>query len=139
MNNIFDDKRRNQIFGSFKTKEVEKAYTEGIYADTPANRKLGRVGMPYSKKGEIAPPDTLANKKSSNIDVSSSNKEENKSETFKTSQNDILTIDGDKITVKNKFGDVYEGKIDPSGKISTKSRLGLQYLVRAYDEYKDSK
>ena len=28
--------------------EVEKAYTEGIYADTPANRKLGRVGMSYS-------------------------------------------------------------------------------------------
>lgn len=28
-------------------KEVFKAYTEGIYADTPANRKLGRVGMTY--------------------------------------------------------------------------------------------
>jgi len=28
---------------------VEKAYTEGIYADTPANRKLGRVGMSYSE------------------------------------------------------------------------------------------
>ena len=28
---------------------VEKAYTEGIYADTPANRKLGRVGMSYAE------------------------------------------------------------------------------------------
>jgi len=28
-------------------KKVEKAYTEGVYADTPANRKLGRVGMSY--------------------------------------------------------------------------------------------
>ena len=27
---------------------VEKAYVEGIYADTPANRKLGRVGMSYA-------------------------------------------------------------------------------------------
>lgn len=28
---------------------IEKAYTEGIYADTPANRKLGRVGMSYAE------------------------------------------------------------------------------------------
>lgn len=49
MSNILDNKRRNQILGSFeKPVEVEKAYTEGIYADTPANRKLGRVGMSYS-------------------------------------------------------------------------------------------
>ena len=49
MSNILDNQRRNQILGSFeKPVEVEKAYTEGIYADTPANRKLGRVGMSYS-------------------------------------------------------------------------------------------
>jgi DNA-binding winged helix-turn-helix (wHTH) protein len=30
---------------------VEKAYTEGVYADTPANRKLGRVGMSYAEWG----------------------------------------------------------------------------------------
>jgi hypothetical protein len=29
--------------------DLKKAYTEGIYADTPANRKLGRVGMSYNK------------------------------------------------------------------------------------------
>lgn len=46
--NILDNKRKAQILSNFETKEVEKAYTEGIYADTPANRKLGRVGMSYS-------------------------------------------------------------------------------------------
>lgn len=41
--------------------EVEKAFSEGVYADTPKNRKLGRVGMSYktySKKEEKEP--TLA-------------------------------------------------------------------------------
>lgn len=37
---------------SFKKEEqpinVEKSYTEGVYSDTPANRKLGRVGMSYT-------------------------------------------------------------------------------------------
>ena len=28
--------------------QLSKAYVEGIYADTPANRKLGRVGMTYA-------------------------------------------------------------------------------------------
>lgn len=28
--------------------DVKKAYTEGVYSDTPANRKLGRVGMRYT-------------------------------------------------------------------------------------------
>ena len=32
-----------------KKLSVEKAYTEGIYADTPANRKLGRVGISYAE------------------------------------------------------------------------------------------
>jgi len=32
--------------------QVYKAYTEGIYADTPANRKLGRVGMTYQQYAE---------------------------------------------------------------------------------------
>ena len=45
MKNLLDKKRRTQILGSF---EIQKAYTEGVYADTPANRKLGRVGMKYS-------------------------------------------------------------------------------------------
>ena len=32
-----------------KIKQISKAYTEGIYSDTPANRKLGRVGMSYKQ------------------------------------------------------------------------------------------
>lgn len=36
----------------WKAVEFEKAYTEGIYADTPANRKLGRVGMTYAAYAE---------------------------------------------------------------------------------------
>ena len=35
-----------------KLKQLSKAYTEGIYADTPANRKLGRVGMSYAAYAE---------------------------------------------------------------------------------------
>lgn len=38
-------KNQKQIF----VKNLEKAYTEGIYSDTPTNRKLGRVGMSYKK------------------------------------------------------------------------------------------
>ena len=30
-------------------KNLEKAYVEGVYSDTPANRKLGRVGMSYAQ------------------------------------------------------------------------------------------
>lgn len=53
--NILDNKRKNSIFGAFKqTEEITKAYTEGIYADTPANRKLGRVGMTYAAYAEKA-------------------------------------------------------------------------------------
>lgn len=33
--------------------EIKKAYTEGIYADTPQNRKLGRVGMSYTDYNSI--------------------------------------------------------------------------------------
>ena len=33
-------------------KEVSKAYTEGIYLDSPLNRKLGRVGMTYTAYAE---------------------------------------------------------------------------------------
>ena len=32
-----------------EVKDLFKAYTEGIYADTPNNRKLGRVGMSYQE------------------------------------------------------------------------------------------
>lgn len=34
-------------------KNLEKSFTEGIYADTPQNRKLGRVGMTYKQAKEM--------------------------------------------------------------------------------------
>lgn len=37
-----------KILNQLKVAFISKAYTEGIYADTPQNRKLGRVGMSYS-------------------------------------------------------------------------------------------
>lgn len=36
-----------KILNKFKVDLLFKAYTEGIYSDTPTNRKLGRVGMSY--------------------------------------------------------------------------------------------
>ena len=38
-----------KIFNKFKINFLIKAYTEGVYADTPTNRKLGRVGMSYAQ------------------------------------------------------------------------------------------
>lgn len=35
-----------------KISELNKSYQEGIYSDTPQNRKLGRVGMTYSAYAE---------------------------------------------------------------------------------------
>lgn len=32
---------------NFTSKEIEKSYTEGVYSNSPINRKLGRVGMSY--------------------------------------------------------------------------------------------
>ena len=43
--------KNNKInFKGFKN--IEKAYTEGVYADSPLNRKLGRVGMSYKEYNE---------------------------------------------------------------------------------------
>ena len=52
-------------FFSLKDKKlsIEKAYVEGIYSDTPANRKLGRVGMSYAEW------DTKQGKKEEKIDT----------------------------------------------------------------------
>jgi len=49
---MYFDKLKNNfniIKFFYSIKDVAKAYTEGIYADTPANRKLGRVGMSYEE------------------------------------------------------------------------------------------
>lgn len=48
---IFDSINKNDI--SKKIRHIEKAYSEGIYNDSPLNRKLGRVGMSYTKYAEM--------------------------------------------------------------------------------------
>lgn len=48
---IFSKVNKNNILN--KIKYIEKAYTEGVYADSPLNRKLGRVGMSYKKYEEM--------------------------------------------------------------------------------------
>lgn len=48
--------------------DIKKAYTEGIYADTPQNRKLGRVGMSYVEYAAK----TNQNKDSENDDIKDS-------------------------------------------------------------------
>ena len=44
--NILNISKKKLNFSCF-VREIFKAYTEGIYCDSPANRKLGRVGMTY--------------------------------------------------------------------------------------------
>ena len=44
-------KRNINLSGFVKAsdiKETEKAYTEGVYSDSPLNRKMGRVGITYA-------------------------------------------------------------------------------------------
>ena len=49
---------------------------------------------------------------------------------------DKLIITGNEIKVTNRFGETYEGHLDGNGKVVTKSRLGLGYLIRAMQEYR---
>lgn len=42
-----------KILNPLKISFISKSYVEGIYADTPANRKLGRVGMTYTDYNAI--------------------------------------------------------------------------------------
>lgn len=50
----FEHLTSNNLLMFFRSepKKIEKAAVEGIYADTPANRKLGRVGMSYTAYNE---------------------------------------------------------------------------------------
>lgn len=57
---------------------------------------------------------------------------------FKSSiYSDTLEIEGNMIKVTNKFGDTYTGSMDAFGKITTKSKLGLGYILRAMTEFRD--
>ena len=58
--------------------------------------------------------------------------------TSTSSRQDTLRIEGNKITVTNKFDDTYTGYVNENCYVVTKSRLGLGYLDRAWKEYKNS-
>ena len=62
--NIVDKKLNLSSFSNLKQVELEKAYTEGIYCDSPANRKLGRVGMTYAAYAEKVKKDVKKEEKS---------------------------------------------------------------------------
>ncbi|MFQ8804133.1 MAG: hypothetical protein ACLR8Y_02120 [Alistipes indistinctus] len=46
-----------------------------------------------------------------------------------------LTVNGNKLSLINKFGDSYEGYLDDNGRVVTKQRLGLGYLVAAVNDF----
>ena len=80
-----------------KLKQISKAYTEGVYSDTPANRKLGRVGMSYStysqkseeKKSTLKKEES---KENTNDWVSSITKKEDKELAIQNTDNDIVIV-----------------------------------------------
>lgn len=82
---------------------ILKSYIEGVYADTPQNKKLGRVGMSYSSNG-------------SNIDL---NKENNKNIVITTP--DIILEEAKNFLSNNSFNflkNLLESKDFQEGDIS---------------------
>lgn len=73
MKNIIKINKKGINLSSFsKIDELNKAYTEGIYSDTPANRKLGRVGMTYTAYAEKVKKESGDKKEDSNKDTKTS-------------------------------------------------------------------
>lgn len=97
--NIF--KKKLNFSGFFN--EINKAYTEGIYCDSPANRKLGRVGMTYAayaekvKKEKENPPQKVLQKNTSKENLE-------KIHSSIKSQFDILKKNNDYITFHTNEG-----------------------------------
>lgn len=55
---------------------------------------------------------------------------------FKSSNGSIMTIKGNDIKVVNIFGDEYFGRFDDNGKVVTKQRFGLGYILPVVNEYR---
>lgn len=93
MKNILNIQNPNKLnfkgFGKEETllEKVEKAFQEGVYADTPYNRKLGRVGMSYKEVREKA-------------------KKEQEAQT----RLEASCKKGDKVTCKKYNGDIIEAE-----------------------------
>ena len=54
---------------------------------------------------------------------------------FTSSYGDLLIISENKLSVTNKFGDIYTGYLDENGKPVAKSAKGLGYISRTYNEF----
>lgn len=95
-------------------KEVLKAgYTEGVYADTPANRKLGRVGMSYKQVKKMEEAKEKA---------AESTKKGGKSEN----------------SIPKGFGGNYKGGNEFSSSSSSKESLKSSYKENKKDSNKNS-
>lgn len=55
---------------------------------------------------------------------------------FTSSNGSKMFITGNEIKVINTFGDEYFGKIDENGKVVTKQRFGLGYILPIMNEYR---
>lgn len=55
---------------------------------------------------------------------------------FTSSNGSKMFINGNEIRVINKFGDEYFGRIDENGKVVTRQRFGLGYIIPVIDEYR---
>lgn len=96
MNKKFTFINNNSIFKKIKIESVEKAYVEGVYSDSPANRKLGRVGMSYREyanltdKEEVESKSKKINEIPENIqDLKFINKEGRKIASYKLDNNNV--------------------------------------------------
>ena len=91
--NLRNFKINTSTFFSLKDKKlsVEKAYTEGVYSDTPANRKLGRVGMSYADWENKAGKREESEEKIDNISLYRLGKILNNSDIFPMSVKDHKT------------------------------------------------
>ena len=95
-------------------KEVSKAYTEGVYSDTPLNRRMGRVGLTYKQYSEKT--DTSKNiEKQRVINILQGSK--SYKEIKNSLQNKKVTFEyGDKKQVKGKIVDVLIENLKINGK-----------------------
>ena len=56
---------------------------------------------------------------------------------FTSSNGSQLIITDNELMVTNKFGETYKGRFDENGKIVTKSRFGLGYILPVIEEYRN--
>lgn len=93
-------------------KSISKAYTEGIYADTPANRKLGRVGMTYAEYAKRVKEEKEKSADKKHYFVKLSDGEEFMLEEGATSQEKAIELAIDYATDMVKYNGYKEFKFD---------------------------